>query len=582
MSSEARYTPPSAHSAGWGSMARRMFGPGAGAARSGGAATMAALSALLLAGACRAAQAPPVVRIPQGALAGVGRGAADAYLGIPYAAPPVGRNRWRAPQPAPGWQGIRPAGRFAASCWQHMTPAGIGPWTHEYVPQGQASEDCLYLNVWTPAPDVRRRLPVLVWIPGGGFVSGSGSVALYDGAKLAAQGIVVVTINYRVGLFGFFVTPALAAEAAREHAPAGNYGLQDMIAALQWVHRNIAAFGGDPDAITVGGQSAGAMAVHDLIVSPLATGLFQRVITQSGLPDTAPVPSLEEAEKAGEKLARSKGAASLAALRALTPQELTSGKLASLQGPLLLPIADGMLLPAAPEKLLIPGAFADVPILAGIDGDEATAFSEGPLVNSLGRRAWKVLLAKKFGDEAPRFASLYPAGTAAERARSARQLHRDLGLAALYDWSRVWNAHARSPAYVYLFDHLEPGPRSHHWGMFHSSELAYVFGTLDAAPERHFGNVDRTLSASLMRYWLNFVRSGNPNGTGLPVWPAMGRVDPQVMVLAARRLEPLPVLPQPKLKAMEAFILSGGKPDIFFSYPPPAAHRPAATGRASR
>ncbi|HEV2267920.1 MAG TPA: carboxylesterase family protein [Steroidobacteraceae bacterium] len=558
------------------SMTRRMCGRAAGAGRIGVVAVAALSASLLLIGPCRAAQTAPVVRIPQGSLAGVAQGTADAYLGIPYAAPPVGRNRWRAPQPAPYWQGVRPATRFAANCWQHIDPAGVGPWTHEYFPQGRASEDCLYLNIWTPAPDLRHRLPVLVWIPGGGFVSGSGSVALYNGARFAEQGIVVVTINYRVGLFGFFVTPALAAEAVREHEPPGNYGLQDMIAALHWVQRNIAAFGGDPDAITVGGQSAGAMSVHDLIVSPLATGLFQRAIVQSGLADTAPVPSLAEAETAGARLARSKGAGSLAALRALTPKELTAGTLAGKQYPLLVPIADGVLLPAAPETLLIPGAFADVPILAGIDGDEATAFSEGPLVKSMSQSAWKALLAKTFGALAPRFASLYPAATAAERARSDRQLHRDLGLAEVSNWSRVWNAHARSPAYAYLFDHLEPGPQSSRWGMFHSSELAYVFGTLDAAPERHFGAVDRTLSARLMRYWVDFVKSGNPNGAGLPVWPAMGRGDdPEVMVLA-RELEPRPVLPADKLQAMEAFIASGATPSIFFG------RRPVFTAPASR
>src|SRR5512146_3225193 len=428
--------------------------------------------------------APVIVRIPDGALAGFRQGPADAFLGIPYAAPPVGRNRWRAPQPAPRWQGVRPAREFGASCWQVMTPSGTGPWTHEYVPQGRASEDCLYINIWTPAPDVKHRLPVLVWVPGGGFVAGSGSAAVYNGARLASQGIVVVTINYRVGLFGFFVTPALAEEAAREHEPPGNYGLQDMIAALQWVHRNIAAFGGDPQAITLGGQSAGAMAVHDLIVSPLATGLFQRAIAQSGLPDTAPAVSLAEAEKAGEKFARSKRATSLASLRALTPEQLAAGAPAAMDGPLLVPIADGMLLPAAPETLLIPGAFADVPILAGIDADEASAFS-GPLVSSMSQAAWKALLEKEVGALAPRFAGLYTTGTAAGRAQAARQLQRDLGLAALYHWSCRWNAHARSPVFGYRFDHQEPGPESSRWGIFHSSELPYVFGTLDAAPERH-------------------------------------------------------------------------------------------------
>lgn len=442
-----------------------------------------------------------------------------------------------------------------------MTPGGTGPWTHEYVPQGRASEDCLYLNIWTPAPDVRRRLPVLVWVPGGGFVAGSGSAAVYDGARLAAQGIVVVTINYRVGLFGFFVTPPLAAQAAREHEPPGNYGLQDMLAALQWVHRNISAFGGDPGAVTLGGQSAGAMAVHDLIVSPLATGLFQRAIAESGLPDTSPAVSLAAAEAAGERFARSKGAASPAALRSLTPRQLTAGEPPPLQGPLLVPIVDGVLLPAAPETLLIPGAFADIPILAGIDADESSAFST-PLVHSLSQAAWKAALAKTFGALAPRFAALYPTGGGAERAQSLRQLHRDLGLAALYAWSRVWGTHARRPVFGYLFDHLEPGPESARWGMFHSSELPYVFGTLDAAPERHFTAVDRALAARLVRYWVDFVKTGNPNGAGLPTWPVLEAHDPEIMVLAAKAA-PRALLPQAKLAAMQAFIDGGGKPGIF-------------------
>jgi len=521
----------------------------------------ALLCALLLAMPCHAAQTAPVVRIPQGTLAGIRQGTIDAFLGIPYAAPPVGRNRWRAPQPAPRWDDTRPAKRFAASCWQVITPTGVGPWTHEYVPQGKVSEDCLYLNIWTPAPDVRRRSPVLLWVPGGGFVAGSGSAAVYDGAQLAAQGIVVVTINYRVGLFGFFVTPALAAEAARAHEPPGNYGLQDMIAALQWVQRNIAAFGGNPDAITLGGQSAGAMAIHDLIVSPLATGLFQRAIAQSGLPDTSPTVTLAAAQKAGERFARAVGAKSPAALRAMSPRKLAAHEPPGMTGPLLVPIIDGVLLPAPPETLLIPGTFADVPILAGIDADESSAFST-PLVGSMSQAAWQATLAKTFGALAPRFAALYPARTDAERAGSLRELRRDLGLAGLYAWSQVWSAHARSPVYGYLFDHLEPGPHASRWGVFHSSELPYVFGTLDAAPQRHFTAADRELSARLMRYWVDFVRTGNPNAAGLPAWPAIGPRDPEVMALA-QEVAPRPILPPRKLEAMQAFIAGGGKPGIF-------------------
>ena len=542
-------------------MARRVCGRLSVGGWVGSALLVAAMSACLPAGTCRAAQAVPVVRLPQGSLAGIRQGAAAAYLGIPYAAPPVGRYRWRAPQPAASWLGVRPARRFAASCWQVMEPRGTGPWSHEYMPQGRASEDCLYLNIWTPAPDLRHHLPVLVWIPGGGFTSGSGSVAVNNGARLAAQGIVVVTINYRVGVFGFFVTPALAAEAAGEHEPPGNYGLQDMIAALQWVQRNIAAFGGDPNAITAGGQSAGAMAVHDLVVSPLATGLFQRAIVESGLPDTVPAPSLAAAEKAGASYVRSRGATSLAALRRLTPRQLTAGSPPGLVGPLLVPILDGVLLPAAPETLLIPGAFADVPLLTGIDGDEASAFS-GHLVTSMSQADWQRLLTRTFGTRAPRFAPFYPAATDAQRARSARQLHHDLGLAALYGWSQLWSTHAHSPAYGYLFEHLEPGPQSSRWGMFHSSELAYVFGALDAAPQRHYTAVDRSISMRLMRYWVDFVKTGNPNGAGLPAWPAMGPRDPRIMVVTDA-MQPRPMLPPPMLRAMQAFITGGGKPGIF-------------------
>jgi para-nitrobenzyl esterase len=506
--------------------------------------------------------APSVqVRLAQGRLAGFKQGPVDTFLGIPYAAPPVGRDRWRAPQPVPPWQGIRAADRFAPSCWQTLSPGGVGPWTHEFMPQGRVSEDCLYLNVWTPSAAAGRRLPVLVWIPGGGFVSGSGSVALYDGAKLAAHGIVVVTINYRVGILGFFVTPALAAEAAREHVPAGNYGLQDMIAALRWVHRNIGAFGGNPAAVTVAGQSAGSIAVHDLIASPLAAGLFERAIAESGLPDTVPTPSLAVAEKAGEAFARRKGAPTLAALRALPPGKLTTTAPA-LKGPLLVPIVDGKLLPGPPEALVAAGKCAHVPVLGGIDADEATAFS-GVIVPSMSRAAWRKLLRKEAGALAPRFARLYPARAGTARARSARRLHRDLGLAELWRWSQAWLAHAPGPAYGYLFDHLEPGPGSGRWGVFHSSELPYVFGNLDAAPQRHFTPFDRALSRTMSLYWVDFIKTGNPNGPGLPPWPRMRGVDPRIMLLG-RRLAPRPILPARKLAVMRSLIARGGKPNLWW------------------
>lgn len=241
-----------------------------------GLAVAVIMAAVLLTGVCRAAEARPQVRVSQGELAGITQGPVDAFLGISYAAPPVGQNRWRAPQPAAHWRGVRSAAHFGASCYQppprHMyeTPGlhGLSAYTHEYTElDTPVSENCLFLNIWTPSTKGKR--PVLVWIHGGGFIAGSGSVPIYDGAKLAAQGIVVVTLNYRLGVFGFLAYPPLTKEAEKSGEPPGNYGLQDMIAALKWLHRNVASFGGDPDAITIAGQSAGSAAVHYFILSPV-------------------------------------------------------------------------------------------------------------------------------------------------------------------------------------------------------------------------------------------------------------------------------------------------------------------------
>ncbi len=336
-----------------------------------------------------------------------------------------------------------------------------------------------------------------------------------------------------------------------------------MIAALQWVQRNIAAFGGDPDAITIGGQSAGAMAVHDLIVSPLATGLFQRAIAGSGFPETLPHPTLAAAEKAGERFARSK-APSLAALRALTTAAADRRRAALDDGlPPLMPCLDGVLLPAPPETLLIPGAFADVPILTGIDGDEASAVLGPPREVDDSRRPGRRFSRAPLVPWRRASRRFYPAATGAQRARSARQLHHDLGLATLYAWSQLWSAHAHSPAYGYLFDHLEPGPHSSRWGMFHSSELPYVFGTLSAAPERHFTAVDRSISARMMRYWVDFVKTGDPNGAGMTAWPAMGPHDPQDHGIHGHSRAAFPCYRPASSVRCRRLSLGGGKPDIF-------------------
>jgi para-nitrobenzyl esterase len=509
-----------------------------------------------LVGSVAAAQ-PPVAHTSAGDLSGIQADTVTAFLGIPYAAPPVGPDRWRAPQPLVAWQGTREASRFAASCYQDPQPNGFGPWKHEFVVQGTVSEDCLYLNVWTPKVDPAAHLPVLVWIHGGGFAQGSGSVAVYDGTGLAADGLVVVTINYRLGVFGFFAHPELAREAGKA-APPGNYGLQDMIAALKWAHTNIGALGGDPGKVTVAGQSAGAKAVHDLIDSPLAAGLFQRAIIESGLPNIALPPSLAKAEKMGEELARGLKAPGLAALRALPPQKLLAA--AMKPGMRYVPIVDGVLLPTASGPLAGSERFNDTPVLIGMVADENSAFS--PDYNTSDKTAFAALLHKTYGSMAERFEQLYPADTDAERLRTTRELLRDRGLAAVYAWGRDRLAHSHQPVYAYLFTHVEPGPDSARYGAFHSAEIPYAFKTLDKAPERNFTAADRALSQSVSGYWANFVKNGDPNGPGLPQWPQLSASDPRIMKLDTDSAAQ-PLLPERKLQAVWVYLAEGGEPSIF-------------------
>jgi para-nitrobenzyl esterase len=509
--------------------------------------------------ACAAIAGPALAEAPQarvsgGLLAGVREGGADAFLGIPFAAPPTGANRWRAPQPAQPWSGVRDAGHFGASCWQGVAGAGFGPWTHEYVVQDKVSEDCLFLNVWTAAAGGARR-PVLVWFHGGGFSQGSGSVPIYDGAALAGRGVVVVTVNYRLGVLGFLAHPDLTREAAG--AAPGNWGLQDMVAALKWIRANIAAFGGDPDQVTIAGQSAGAIAVHDLVASPLAKGLFHRAIAESGLPSLAPTPLLAKAEEAGLAFARSKGAASIAELRAMTPGQLTGGPPQPLA---FFPIADGVLLPEAPAKLYAEGRINDVPMLAGLNGDEGSAMS--PAWGVSGEAAFKALLERSYGAMAGRFAGLYPAASDAERAAASKAILRERGLAALWVWARDRVGKAKAPVYGYLYQHPEPGPQAARYGAFHSSEIPYVFQTLDKSPERGFTAADRALSLQVSTYWLDFVRAGDPNGKGLPAWPQLKLDDPQIMALG-ETAHAQPILEPAKLQATRDFVAGGGQPSLF-------------------
>jgi para-nitrobenzyl esterase len=457
-----------------------------------------------------------------------------AYLGIPFAAPPVGDLRWRAPQPAAAWKGTRAADHFSPSCIQGPnTP--FGPWTSEFLLLGPTSEDCLYVNVWTKAAANARR-PVLVYIYGGGFSSGSGDVPVYDGSQLADRGLVVVNMNYRVGSLGFFAHPELTKEAAAS----GNYGLMDQVAALQWVRDNIAAFGGDPQRVTIAGQSAGAMSVYLLTASPMAKGLFQRAAIESGPGGLAAfgvangrvvTRARADAEKEGVAYATKLGASTLAELRALPASKFVGGGRFG-------PVVDGHFLVETAPETFAAGRQNDVPTITGLNADEASA---GPGYGKATADAFKKQVEQRYGDRAARILATYPAGTDEEAGKAAVQSARDAGVAGIERLltERAKTSHA--PAFAYYFDHAIPWPEHPEFGAFHTSEVPYVFGTLDVL-KRPWTDVDRTLSRTVMGYWVNFATTGDPNGPGLPRWPAFDAARPTLQRLGEKveQQTPLP------------------------------------------
>lgn len=468
-----------------------------------------------------AAMAQPVVRVAEGGLSGRDAGGGvSAFLGVPFAASPTGEGRWRPPAPAAHWQGVRAADRFGASCPQNITANGFGPWTAEYVVQAPVAEDCLFLNVWTPATKGQKR-PVLVWIHGGAFMSGSGSVPIYDGANLATKDVVVVTVNYRLGVLGFFSHPDLSAEAGAS----GNYGLMDQIAALKWIKRNIAAFGGDPGQVTIAGQSAGALSVLALMEAPDARGLFKRAIAQSGAGLAMPMPPLPTAEGVGSAFAAAKNARSAAELRALSVEQLlaptatpAAGGVPGLQ---FVPSRDGRVLPKAA------GPLADVAFITGLTADEGSGFI--PFYGKATAAQFQGQVRAQYAGKAGDLLTLYPAADDGQARLAALDLSRDRGVAATLLW--LEQHPGRAPRYAYFYDHPEPGPDAAKYGAFHSSEIPYVLRTLGAAPTRPFTDQDRVLAETMSSYWVNFARTGDPNAAGLPVWAPYAAGDEVVMGL---------------------------------------------------
>jgi len=513
-------------------------------------------AALTVAAAASPVLAQTSVTTLQGQVEGTLAAGSRAWLGIPFAQPPVGDLRWKPPVAAPAWSGVRKADHFAASCQQAVGPGGFGAWTQEYVVSGAVSEDCLYLNVWAPAKP-GKKLPVLVWIYGGGFSSGSGSVPIYNGAALAAKGVIVVNMNYRVGIYGFFAHPDLDKE--NPQGASGNYGLMDQIAALKWVKANIAAFGGDPGNVTIAGQSAGAASVHHLINSPLASGLFVRAIAQSGSGMGLDVASHADADKAGLAFAQAAGAADIAALRAMTPEQLAATAAKTGRGGLnFSPVIDGAVLPDAATAL--GGNANDVPVLTGLTADENSAFSFGP-PQAVTPQSLNAGIERSYGADADAFKALYAATDAATASAAKSDLARDRGIASLYVWAAKRETHSQAPIYAYLWTHVEPGPDAAKYGAFHSSEIPYVFGTLDTA-KRPFTAADYSLSEQAGRYWLNFVRTGDPNGPGLPHWPQLKPVDRLILNIGGdTHVQPL--LPPAKLEAFSQYVAHGGTLSLF-------------------
>lgn len=472
-----------------------------------------ALAASMLLGMSIVANADPlVVKTEQGKAHGktINDGKVRAWLGLPYAAPPTGDLRWKAPAPAAKWKGERDASAYGHHCAQNHV------FDDMVFQDGESSEDCLYLNVYAPATaSGKSNLPVMFWIHGGGFSGGGSSEPRHNGDYLPLKGVVLVTINYRLGVFGFLATADLAKEA---DGAAGNYGLMDMIAALKWVKSNIKGFGGDANNVTIFGESAGSFAVSTLMASPMAQGLFQKAIGESGAAlGRGPLPyeTLAEREVKDAQWVSGLQVTSLAQLRALPTQTILDA--AKKPGAGFPPDVDGKVLTEPVPDTYAAGKQAHVPLLAGWNADEGSFFA----MRGMTAEQWKAMAENLFKDRAAEFLKLYPGDTDAEALRSAIDYGSDAFIAfGTWSWLEAHRKTGDSPVYRYHFE-LAATPSKYHPGTFafHSDDIEYVFGTLDTRPGWNIRPEDRKLSDEMMTYWTNFAKTGNPNGSGVPEWP---------------------------------------------------------------
>ena len=479
---------------------------------------------------------PDIIKTESGKVEGTVENGIRAFKGIPFAAPPVGNFRWKAPQPVKPWDGVLKADKFAPGSIQNQ--------------KLEQSEDCLYLNIWTTANSDKEKLPVMVWIHGGGFSAGAPSERTYFGQELTRKGVIFVSLTYRLGTLGFFAHPDLSAESPNKVS--GNYGLLDMIEALKWVRKNISAFGGDPNKVTIFGESAGAIAISMLCASPLAKGLFWGAISESGgsfgpVGDSRQdgIISLKGAEKSGVEFIKQTGVKSIDELRKMDPQEWFKGPMAGFS---FWPNADGYVIPDDQYKLYSAGKFNDVNVIVGTNSDEGAMFARASEPD-----AYKKGIEQRFGDFAGKILKAFPGDTKEQTAGSSADIFTATAFAwPSWTWARLQSRTGKSKVFMYYFSQqqsklpfMSMAPR----GAQHAAEIKYVLKTIDP---KTGSEEDLKLSELMSTYWTNFAKYGDPNGKDLPVWPAFSEKNSSVMILNNNpKQAPVPNLD--KLELMEQY-----------------------------
>lgn len=499
----------------------------------------------------------PTVKIQNGTIEGLDESGIKTFKGVPFAAPPVGEFRWREPQPVQNWTGVRKAIKFGPRAMQLPLFGDMN-----FRSDGM-SEDCLYLNIWTPAKNGDEKLPVLVYFYGGGFLAGDGSEPRYDGESMARRGIVAITVNYRLGVFGFFAHAELTKESP--HHASGNYGLLDQAAALKWVQQNIAVFGGDPKKITIAGESAGSYAVSAQMASPLSKNIIAGAIGESGsLLDLAPTASLADAEKSGAAFASNVKTGSLADLRAVPAEQLLKATANAGYGRFPITV-DGYFFPKSPLTIYEAGEQAHIPLLVGWNSEEAN-YKMLLGQDAVTKVHYTNAIQKRFGDKAAAVASVYNPATDADVEQVATDLAGDMFISfSTWKWSDIQGKTGGRPVYRYLYARPRPVMRTEMGnataglaggiirdtankaapktppskGAVHSAEIEYAMGNLSTNRVYDWQPEDYKVSAIMQNFFVNFIKTGNPNGLGVPEWLALDKSEavPVMHIDADTRLE---------------------------------------------